>query len=133
MLAEVAQVRTQQPDDEEMSENRPQLNGKKKKKHRSRRAVQRRLSRRGGEFMRAYTKRLDKKPDLQGMMKLGFVIRPDGVPDSIRVISTTLKDKPLEEEVVSILRQVQFEPVPPEAGTTRHQYALPFVPVGTSR
>jgi TonB family protein len=116
-------------DEEELERKKRELYRVLISKHRDRRTVERILSRHSGEFMRAYTRRLKHRPGLTGTVRFSFLIRPDGVPDSVRVAYSSLKDERLESEVTEILTTVQFEPVPAQVGATRHEYLIPFVPV----
>jgi tetratricopeptide (TPR) repeat protein len=91
--------------------------------------VERVLSRNSGVFMRRYEERLKKRPALRGTVRVSFLIRPDGVPDSVSITESTLYDEILEKDITGLLYTVQFKPLPSEAGSTRHEYVLPFVPV----
>lgn len=128
-LARIEKERTAQA--AELEQQTAQLRQVLLRKHRSRRVVERKLARYGGDFMRAYNRRLRQRPELKGLVKVGFVIRPDGVTDSVRVVSSTVQDAWLAEQVVAVVRKVQFDAVAENVGTTRHEYAIPFVPAGT--
>ncbi len=112
---------------------REELYGELLERYRSRRAVERILTAHTGEFMRAYNERLRRKPDLQGLIEVAFVVKPEGAADSVRVVSSSLDDKPLADEVVAIVEHIRFEPLPAGAGHTSHEYTIPFVPAGTER
>ncbi|MBD3239712.1 MAG: TonB family protein [Chitinivibrionales bacterium] len=111
---------------------REELYGELLRRYRSKRAVDRILTAHTGEFMRAYNERLRRKPDLQGLVKVSFIVRPEGSADSVRILSSSVNDKPLANEVVAIVKNVRFEPLPTGAGPTSHEYTIPFVPAGTS-
>lgn len=112
---------------------REELYGELLRRYRGRRAIERILTAHTGEFMQAYNARLRRKSDLQGLIKVAFVVLPEGVADSVRIVSSSINDPPLADEVVSIVRNIRFDPLPEGAGRTSHEYTIPFVPAGTVR
>jgi hypothetical protein len=98
-------------------------------KFRNKQLVQKTLSGFAQKWMRVYSERQAKKPDLKGMIKLGFVITPEGGMDSLKILSSTVKDDVLERKIMAILGRARFKSVPVEIGNTPGQYIIPLIPV----
>jgi TonB family protein len=79
--------------------------------------------------MTYYIGRLDQQPELQGTVRIAFVISPSGTVDSVRIVSSTMPDEGLKRRLVTAFRSMSFEAVPEETGNVQYEYEIPFVPV----
>lgn len=76
----------------------------------------------------AYNRALRENPTLKGMITLEFEINPSGNVTSCRVISSTIKNPVLEDQIVKRFLQLKFPPVP--SGINTIIYPITLVPSG---
>ncbi len=75
-----------------------------------------------------YNRSLRENPALKGMITLEFEINPSGDVTSCRVISSTMKNPVLEDQLVKRFLQLKFPPVPNGINTVI--YPITLVPSG---
>jgi TonB family protein len=76
----------------------------------------------------AYNRALRQNPTLKGTVTLEFTIIPSGDVTTCRVVSSTLKDALLEDQLVKRFLQLKFAPIPEGINTVVYSFTL--VPSG---
>jgi tetratricopeptide (TPR) repeat protein len=100
-----------------------------KDRYRNRKLIQDTIWVRAKEWTSYYVQRLKKNPNLGGIVQVGFVITPAGQTDSVRIMSSTVRDKGIEDKVISIFSSLRYPPVGEDVGNVRFTYPIPFVPI----
>ncbi len=79
-----------------------------------------------GALRHAYNKRLRDKPGLKGKVSVRFTISPPGRVVAVKMVSSTMNDSTLENEILRRIRSWRFDQIEPDAGDVTVTYPFAF-------
>ena len=93
---------------------------------RDKQSVRRTIERHKGAVYSLYTKALRQNPELQGRFVFEFVIMPDGSIKDMKLVSSELGDRKLEQQMLEKLKQINFGK--DDVNPTEINYMFTFLP-----
>ncbi len=86
--------------------------------HRSEQSIMQAVMARAGQITYIYEKHLKRNPNLRGKISVEFTIAANGFVTEARIIESTVNLPEFEQEILSLIKRLKFDPIPSGTVTT---------------